>query len=104
MQFDDGHVVLQAAADGRGMALGRLAYAIDDLRERRLKIPFAPVLDMDLKYYLLIPEGRGAEPAIAALRAWVEQEAALFAPRLRALVDAVRLMPAARKTQGGRRT
>jgi LysR family transcriptional regulator, glycine cleavage system transcriptional activator len=104
MQFDDGHVVLQAAADGRGMALGRLAYAIDDLHERRLRIPFAPVLDMDLKYYLLIPEARAAEPAIAALRAWFEQEAALFTPRLKALVDVSRQLPVSRKTQGGRRT
>lgn len=103
MQFDDGHVVLQAAAAGRGAALGRLAYAIDDLDERRLKIPFAPVIDMDLKYYLLIPQSRAAEPAIAALRAWFEQEAALFTPRLQALVDASRRLPAARKTQGGRR-
>jgi len=104
MQFDDGHVVLQAAAAGCGAALGRLAYAIDDLRERRLKIPFAPVIDMDLKYYLLIPEGRATEPAIAALRAWIEQEAALFAPRLQAVVEAGRLLATTKKSQGGKRT
>jgi LysR family transcriptional regulator, glycine cleavage system transcriptional activator len=104
MQFDDGHVVLQAAADGRGAALGRLAYAIDDLQERRLKIPFAPVIDMDLKYYLLIPQGRATEPAIAALRAWIEQEAALFAPRLQAVVEAARLLATVKKSPGSKRT
>jgi DNA-binding transcriptional LysR family regulator len=104
MQFDDGHVVLQAAAAGRGAALGRLAYAIDDLHERRLRIPFAPVIDMDLKYYLLIPQGRAKEPAIAALRAWVEQEAALFAPRLQAVVEAGRLLGTVKKPPGGKRT
>jgi LysR family glycine cleavage system transcriptional activator len=104
MHFDDGHVVLQAAAAGCGAALGRLAYAIDDLHERRLKIPFPPVIDMDLKYYLLIPESRAAEPAIASLRAWIEQEAALFTPRLEAIVEAGRKVAATRRTQGGRRT
>ncbi len=85
MHFDDGHLALQAAAGGRGVALGRMAYALDDLTARRLKRPFAPVLELDLKYYLLIPEARAAEPAIATFRAWVEQEAAQFVPRLRAL-------------------
>jgi len=82
MHFDDGHLVLQAAAAGRGVALGRLAYALDDLESRRLRMPFGPVLQMDLKYYLLVPEARANEPAIAAFRAWFIQEAALFAPKL----------------------
>jgi len=85
MHFDDGHLALQAASAGRGVALGRLAYAIDDLEAKRLKRPFEPVLELDLKYYLLIPESRLTEPSIAAFRGWLEQEAALFAPRLRAL-------------------
>lgn len=82
MHFDDGHLVLQAAAGGRGVALGRLAYAVEDLESRRLRLPFGPVLDMDLRYYLLIPETRSAEPAIAAFRTWLEQEALSFAGRL----------------------
>ena len=90
MHFDDGHLALQAAAAGRGVALGRLAYAIDDLEAKRLKRPFEPVLELDLKYYLLIPELRMTEPAIAAFRGWLEQEAALFVPRLRALAGAKR--------------
>lgn len=84
--FDDGHLVLQAAAAGRGVALGRLAYALDDLEARRLKRPFEPVLEMDLKYYLLLPEGRATEPAIAAFRGWFTQEAASFETRLQAVV------------------
>jgi LysR family glycine cleavage system transcriptional activator len=90
MHFDDGHLALQAASAGRGVALGRLAYAIDDLEAKRLKRPFEPVLELDLKYYLLIPESRATEPAIAAFRGWLEQEAALFAPRLRALAGGKR--------------
>jgi LysR family glycine cleavage system transcriptional activator len=89
IHFDDGHLVLQAASSGRGVALGRLAYALDDLEARRLRVPFGPVLELDLKYYLFVPEGRASEPAIAAVRAWFTQEAASFAPRLQAVVRAV---------------
>lgn len=85
LHFDDGHLVLQAAAGGRGVALGRLAYALDDLAAKRLRMPFGPVLDMRLNYYLLLPEARAAEPAIEAFRAWCEQEALSFAPKLDAV-------------------
>ena len=88
MHVDDGHLVLQAAAEGRGVALGRLVYALDDLVARRLRMPFGPVLELDVRYYLLLPEARTGEPAIAAVRDWFRQEAAAFAPRLRKLVRA----------------
>lgn len=102
MHFDDGHLVLQAAAAGRGVALGRLAYALDDLETRRLKMPFGPVLQMDLQYTLMVPEAREREPAIAAFRAWIEQEAVLFAPRLAIVAESAR--PAATTgTAGGAR-
>lgn len=87
VHFDDGHLVLQAAAAGRGVALGRLAYALDDLQARRLRMPFGPVLKTQASYYLLVPEGRANEPAIAALRSWFEKESAAFAPKLGALSD-----------------
>ena len=85
MHFDDGHLVLQAAAAGCGVALGRLAYALDDLEARRLRIPFGPVLEPDLEYRLLVSEDRADEPAIAAFRAWLVQEAGSFGTRLRAI-------------------
>lgn len=88
MHFDDGHLVLQAAAAGRGVALGRLAYALDDLEARRLRMPFGPILKTQASYYLLLPEGRAHEPAISALRAWFERESAAFSPLLAALTDA----------------
>jgi len=103
MHIDDSHLVLQAAAAGRGVALGRLAYAIDDLEARRLKVPFGPVLEMDLEYYLLLPESRSSEPAIAAFRDWAMQEAAQFTPRLESVVAAVRAATPRATTAGGRR-
>jgi LysR family glycine cleavage system transcriptional activator len=90
MHFDDGHLLLQAAAAGRGVALGRLAYALDDLAARRLRMPFGPILELDLQYYLFVPEARVDEPAIAAFHKWFIQESALFAPQLRAVADRAR--------------
>jgi LysR family glycine cleavage system transcriptional activator len=83
MHFDDGHLVLQAAVAGYGVALGRLTYALEDLGARRLKIPFGPLVETDLKYYLLLPEARAGEPTIDAFRAWIVDEAARFRTRLR---------------------
>ena len=83
MHFDDGHLVLQGAVAGYGVALGRLTYAVDDLGARRLKIPFGPLIETDLKYYLLLPEARAGEPTIDAFRAWIVDEAARFRTRLR---------------------
>jgi LysR family glycine cleavage system transcriptional activator len=76
--FDDGHLALQAAAAGGGVALGRLVYAVDDLVARRLRIAIAPVMKMDVAYYLLIPEQRSATAALLAFRTWIEAEAASF--------------------------
>jgi LysR family glycine cleavage system transcriptional activator len=88
MHIDDGHLVLQAAAGGAGVALGRLVYALDDLDARRLRMPFGPVLDLGVQYYLFVPEARATEPAIAAVRAWIVQEAESFVPRLREFIRA----------------
>jgi len=103
LHFDDGHLVLQAAAAGRGVALGRLTYALDDLEERRLKIPFAPVLEMELRYYLLLPETRATEPSIAAFRAWIVQEAATFVRRLAAASGTGRRTASRNASTGGNR-
>jgi hypothetical protein len=77
------------------VALGRLVYALDDLDARRLRMPFGPVLDLDMQYYLFVPEARAGEPAIAALRAWFVQEAESFVPRLRAFIRASSGVPSA---------
>jgi LysR family glycine cleavage system transcriptional activator len=98
MHIDDGHLVLQAAAGGAGVALGRLVYALDDLDARRLRMPFGPVLDLDLQYFLFVPEARAGEPAIATVRAWIVQEAEAFVRRLREFVRASSGAPSATRT------
>lgn len=100
--FDDGHLVLQAAAAGYGVALGRLTYALDDLDARRLRVPFGPTLEPDLKYYLLVPQSRASEPTIEAFREWIVEEAARFDARLRDAARAVSRMTARAQRDGSR--
>jgi LysR family glycine cleavage system transcriptional activator len=78
LHFDDGHLALQAAAASQGVALGRLAYAAGDLSAGGLRAPFPQVIELDLHYYLLIPDSRIGEPAIAGFREWLLAEATRF--------------------------
>jgi LysR family transcriptional regulator, glycine cleavage system transcriptional activator len=83
LHFDDGHLALQAAAAGQGVALGRLVYAAGDLTSGALRAPFPRVIELDLHYYLLVPDSRTGEPAIAAFREWLLGEAVRFQRTLR---------------------
>ena len=83
LRFDDGHLALQAAAAGQGVALGRLAYAAGALSEGALRAPFPQVIELDLHYYLLVPDSRIGEPPIVAFREWLLAEAARFQRSLR---------------------
>jgi LysR family glycine cleavage system transcriptional activator len=78
LHFNDGHLALQAAAAGQGVALGRLAYAAGDLTNGALRAPFPQVIELDLHYYLLVPDSRVGEPAIGAFREWLRAEAVRF--------------------------
>ena len=82
MHFDDGHLVLQAAAEGRGVALGRVALAAPELDAGSLIAPFPQVMPLDAAYWLVIPDGRGEQGEIAAFRRWIQGEARAFARRL----------------------
>ena len=74
--FTDAGMVVQAAAEGQGVALGRLALAAWDLAAGRLIRPFDVSMPHDLAYYLVCPEGSAERPRIAAVRPWLLEEAA----------------------------
>ena len=82
MHFDDGHLALQAAAEGRGVALGRVVLAAPELDAGSLVAPFGLVLPLAAAYWLVAPERREPRAAAAAFSTWVEAEAERFAPRL----------------------
>ena len=68
---------IQAAIDGAGVLLGRLSLAAGDLDAGRLVQPLDGVLPSPFAYFLVTAKGRLREKPIAALAAWLQEEAAL---------------------------
>jgi LysR family glycine cleavage system transcriptional activator len=74
--FTDSGMVVQAAAEGQGVALARRQLAAGDLAAGRLIQPFEVTIPHDLAYYLVCPEATAEQPKIAAFRDWLLAEAA----------------------------
>ena len=72
--FTDSNLMLQAAIDGQGVALGRSALVGNDLEAGRLVIPFGPRLRSSLRYYVVTPAGAGERPKIRMFRDWLLKE------------------------------
>ena len=72
--------VLQAAADGVGVALGIRPYVDDDLAAGRLVAPFALTVPKGMGWYLIFRDARRREPAFVAFRAWINRAARVSAP------------------------
>jgi LysR family glycine cleavage system transcriptional activator len=73
--FTDASMLLQAAIEGQGVALGRRVLAEAELGAGRLVRPFPESLPVDRRYFVVSPEMRADEPKIAAFRTWVMAEA-----------------------------
>jgi len=72
--FTDSAMVVQAAAEGQGVALARRVLAAGDLAAGRLIQPFEVSIPHDLAYYLVCPEATADQPKIAAFRRWLLAE------------------------------
>jgi LysR family transcriptional regulator, glycine cleavage system transcriptional activator len=75
--FTDGAIVVQAAAEGQGVALARRALAAGDLAAGRLVQPFDVSIPYDLAYYLVCPEATADRPKVQRFREWLLAEAAV---------------------------
>lgn len=73
--FTDSSMVLQAAIDGQGVALGRSALAGNDLEAGRLVQPFGPAIASDFRYYLVLPPGAAGRPKVRLFKDWLLAEA-----------------------------
>ena len=82
LTFSDSGMVVQAATEGQGVALARVALAAWDLAAGRLIRPFEVSIARDLAYYLVCPEASAERPRITAVRAWLLAEAAAYAREL----------------------
>jgi LysR family transcriptional regulator, glycine cleavage system transcriptional activator len=69
--IDDTNVLIQAAIDGQGVALGSSTFVEDHLESGRLIKPFDLVLKNDFSYYVVCPESKLANPAVRAFKDWL---------------------------------
>lgn len=69
--IDDTNVLMQAAIDGQGIALGSSTFVADLLESGRLVRPFDVTLVNDFAYYVVCPEAHLKNPAVRAFKEWL---------------------------------
>ena len=79
--FSHSNMVLDAAIDGLGVALGRSIMVADDLAAGRLVKPFALSLKAEFAYHLVCPPDHVGRPKVKAFRDWIFDEVARDAAR-----------------------
>lgn len=73
--FSDSETLHRAAAEGLGVALGRVTLARPLVEAGRLRFLFPQRLKSDYAHYLVFPGRSARHPALQAFRAWVLLEA-----------------------------
>ncbi|MBT5780974.1 MAG: transcriptional regulator GcvA [Rhodospirillaceae bacterium] len=74
--FEHSHLVVQAAIDGQGVALGRGVLVADAMADGRLVRPFDSAgIPLEYAYYIAHPEGAMRRPSVAAFSNWLREEA-----------------------------
>jgi LysR family glycine cleavage system transcriptional activator len=71
----DTSLMLRAALEGQGIALGQASLVADLIKEKQLVAPMARRLKTGFGYYLVYPQGADARPEIKLFRDWIVREA-----------------------------
>ncbi len=74
--FNRSYLVVQAAINGDGIALGRSALVTDAIKSGKLVKPFELNLDGEFSYYFVCSRAQTNEPSIRVFRDWLLEEAA----------------------------
>ncbi len=69
--IDDTNVLIQAAIDGQGIALGSSTFVEDLLESGRLVKPFDVTLVNEFAYFVVYPEAHLKNPAVLAFKNWL---------------------------------
>lgn len=78
LQLTDYNIVLQAALDAQGVAVGRMSLVAARVRAGDLVAPCGPLVSTpNAAYWLITSQRRAASPAAEAFRAWLIQQAQL---------------------------
>ncbi len=75
LRFTQVALAIDAAVDGRGVALTRDVFADSDLAAGRLVRPFLGSTPVDFAVYVVIPPALTAMPKVQAFREWLFKEA-----------------------------
>jgi LysR family glycine cleavage system transcriptional activator len=74
-RFNQSSLVIEAAVNGRGVALAKRTLAQADLDAGRLVAPLQIATAVDFAYYLVHPKAKGRLPQVKAFIGWIEAEA-----------------------------
>ncbi len=74
-RFNQSSLVIEAAVNGRGVALAKRTLAQADLEAGRLVAPLQIATAVDFAYYLVHPKAKGRLPQVKAFVNWIEAEA-----------------------------
>ncbi len=68
---DDTNVLIQAAVEGQGIALGSMIFVEDHLKSGKLIRPFDITLTNNFTYYIIYPAEHLKKPAVRAFKDWL---------------------------------
>ena len=84
-RFNQSSLVIEAAVNGRGVALAKQTLAQADLDAGRLVAPLQIATAVDFAYYVVHPKTKGRLPQVKAFVAWLQQESAAHEAALRTM-------------------
>jgi LysR family glycine cleavage system transcriptional activator len=84
-RFNQSSLVIEAAVNGRGVALAKRTLAQADLEAGRLVAPIQISTAVDFAYYLVHPKAKGRLPQVKAFIAWITAEAEAHEIALRSI-------------------
>lgn len=75
LRFNHSHIVIQAAINGEGVALGRSLLVADEIASGRLVCPHDFRIPSNYAYYMVCPKELADQVLISAFRDWLIEEA-----------------------------
>ncbi|OYX30592.1 MAG: LysR family transcriptional regulator [Caulobacterales bacterium 32-69-10] len=84
-RFNQSSLVIEAAMNGRGVALAKRALAQADIDAGRLVAPLQINTAVDFAYYVVHPKAKGRLPQVKAFVKWIEAEASQHEASLRTI-------------------
>ena len=73
--INDSSLLLRAALEGQGIALGQGSLVVDLIKDKKLVAPVARRMKTGFGYHLVYPHGADERPEIKLFRDWVVREA-----------------------------